>query len=254
MSVLWKYLKPQRVLIVVALILAGISQLLSLVDPLIFGKIIDDYALNPSNSTEEALVKGVLFWLGVAISVAVLAQVTKAFQDYFTRLAVKKFGMQIFNDGLQQTLRLSYDEFEEQRSGETLSVLQKVREDTQVFINSFINVVFSSVVGICFLITYSVTKNLLLIPVFIYWYRRAGFAHRTVKQADQDDAAVDQPRNLQNIGGDYRIPPEYRAGKKSWPDLPGNTEIAGTEPEDFQPGDDEGKKDPPADVPAGSDA
>ena len=62
-----------------------------------------------------------LFWLGVAVSVAVLAQVAKAFQDYFTRLAVKKFGMQIFNDGLRQTLRLSYNEFEEQRSGETLS-------------------------------------------------------------------------------------------------------------------------------------
>ena len=140
--------------------------LLSLVDPLIFGKIIDDYAINPPNSTEEVLIKGVLFWLGAAISVAVLAQVTKAFQDYFTRLAVKKFGMQIFNDGLRQTLRLSYDEFEEQRSGATLSVLQKVREDTQVFMNSFINVVFSSVVGICFLIGYSVTKNWLLIPVF----------------------------------------------------------------------------------------
>ena len=85
MSVLWKYLKPQRGLIVVALVLAGIGQLLSLVDPLIFGKIIDDYALNPSNSPEEALIKGVLFWLGVAVSVAVLAQIAKAFQDYFTR-------------------------------------------------------------------------------------------------------------------------------------------------------------------------
>jgi ATP-binding cassette subfamily B protein len=167
MSVLWKYFKPQKWLIIVALVLAGISQLLSLIDPLIFGKIIDDYALNPSYSTEDVLIKGVLFWLGVAISVAVLAQVTKAFQDYFTRLAVKKFGMQIFNDGLQQTLRLSYDEFEEQRSGATLSVLQKVREDTQVFMNLFINVVFSSVVGICFLIGYSLTRNWLLIPVFV---------------------------------------------------------------------------------------
>ena len=87
MMILWKYLKPQKWLIVVALVLAGISQLLNLVDPIIFGKIIDDYALNPANSTEEALVKGVLFWLGVAVSVAILAQVTKAFQDYFTRLA-----------------------------------------------------------------------------------------------------------------------------------------------------------------------
>jgi len=167
MSVLWKYLKPQKWLIVVALVLAGISELLNLIDPLIFGKIIDDYALNPGSSTEETLIKGVLFWLGVAVSIAVLAQVTTAFQDYFTRLAVKKFGMQIFNDGLQQTLRLTYDEYEEQRSGETLSVLQNVRADTQVFINLFINVVFSSIVGICFLIAYSITKNWLLIPVFV---------------------------------------------------------------------------------------
>jgi ATP-binding cassette, subfamily B, bacterial len=167
MSVLWKYLKPQRWLIVVALILAGISELLNLVDPLIFGKIIDDYALNPGNSPEELLIKGVLFWLSVAVSVAVLAQVTATFQDYFTRLAVQKFGMQIFNDGLQQTLRLSYDEYEEQRSGETLAVLQNVRADTQTFINLFINVVFSSVVGICFLIVYSITMNWMLFPVFV---------------------------------------------------------------------------------------
>jgi ATP-binding cassette subfamily B protein len=75
--------------------------------------------------------------------------------------------MQIFNDGLRQTLRLSFQEFEESRSGETLSVLQKVKGDTERFVNSFINIVFSSVVGIGFLIWYSVTKNWMLIPVFI---------------------------------------------------------------------------------------
>ncbi len=90
MSVLWKYLKPQRGLIVVALVLAGIGQLLSLIDPLIFGKIIDDYALNPSNSAEEALIKGVLFWLGVAVSVAVLAQVAKSFPGLFHPAGSKK--------------------------------------------------------------------------------------------------------------------------------------------------------------------
>jgi len=167
MMILWKYLKPQKWLIVAALVLAGISQLLNLVDPIIFGKIIDDYALNPGSIPENALVAGVLFWLGVAVAVAVLARLAKTFQDYFARLAVQTFGMQIFNDGLKQTLRLSYDEFEDQRSGETLSVLQKVRSDTQTFFNSFINVLFSSFVGIGFLIAYSVTKNWLLVPVFI---------------------------------------------------------------------------------------
>lgn len=167
MKILWKYLQPQQWLIVVSLLLAGVSQLLSLVDPLIFGKIIDEYATHPGNRPENELVTGVLWWLGIAIGVALLARVAKAFQEYYTRLAVQQFGMQLFNEGLKQTLRLSFQEFEEQRSGETLSVLQKVRSDTQQFINSFINILFSSVVGIGFLIWYSITKNWMLIPVFI---------------------------------------------------------------------------------------
>ncbi|MFA4826356.1 MAG: ABC transporter ATP-binding protein [Methanoregula sp.] len=167
MMILWKYLKPQKWLIVVALVLAGISQLLNLVDPIIFGMIIDDYALNPNHISENALVAGVLFWLGVAVVIAVLARFAKTFQDYFARLAVQQFGMQIYNDGLEQTLRLSYDEYEDQRSGETLSILQKVRSDTQTFFNSFINVLFSAFVGIGFLIAYSLTKNWLLVPVFV---------------------------------------------------------------------------------------
>ena len=167
MKIIWKYLKPHQWLIIVSLTLAGISQLLSLVDPLIFGRIIDDYAIKPGNRTEDELVKGVLLWLGLAIAIALLARVARSFQDYFTRLVVQKFGMQIFNDGLKQTLRLSFQEFEEQRSGETLSVLQKVRADTQQFMNSFINILFSSVVGIGFLIWYSVTKNWMLIPLFV---------------------------------------------------------------------------------------
>jgi len=167
MMVLWKYLKPQRWLILLALVLAGASQLLNLVDPIIFGKIIDEYALNTANLSEQALVQGVLFWLGVAVAIALVALVAKTFQDYFTRLAVQKFGMQIFNDGLKQTLRLSYNEFEDQRSGETLSILQKVRMDTQIFITTFINVLFATIVGMGFLIVYSVTKSWLMIPVFL---------------------------------------------------------------------------------------
>src|SRR5665647_218296 len=167
MKILWKYLKPQQWLIILSLTLAGFSQLLSLVDPLIFGKIIDEYATQTGNRSENELVKGVLWWLGIAITIALLARIAKSFQEYYTRLSVQKLGMQIFNDGLTQTLRLSYQEFEEQRSGETLSVLQKVRTDTQQFLNSFINILFSSIVGIGFLIWYSVTKNWMLTPVFI---------------------------------------------------------------------------------------
>ena len=167
MKILWKYLKPQQALVLGALLLAGVAQVLSLIDPLIFGKIVDDYANNRGGRTASQLTTGVLGWLGIAIAVALLARLAKAFQEYLMRLAVQKFGMQIFNDGLKQTLRLSFQEFEEQRSGETMAVLQKVRTDTERFINGFINILFSSFVGIGFLIWYAITKHWALIPVFV---------------------------------------------------------------------------------------
>ena len=140
---------------------------MSLIDPIIFGKIVDDYTVNPGNLSEEEKVNGVLYWLTIAVSIAIIARILKAFQEYFTRKAVQQFGMQIFNDGLRQTLRLTYSEYEDQRSGETLSILQKVKTDTERFVNTFINILFSSVIGICFLIWYSVTKNSMLVPVFL---------------------------------------------------------------------------------------
>jgi ATP-binding cassette subfamily B protein len=167
MPILWKYFKEQKWWVVLALFLAAIAQLLSLTDPIIFGKIIDEYATNPGNKSQEVLVKGVLYWLSIAIGIAIAARIAKAFQEYYTRLAVQQFGMQIFNDGLKQTLRLSFQEFEESHSGETLSILQKVKTDTERFINSFINILFSSIVGMGFLIWYSITKNWMLVPVFI---------------------------------------------------------------------------------------
>ncbi|WP_375446461.1 ABC transporter ATP-binding protein [uncultured Fibrella sp.] len=167
MPILWKYLYPYRWLALLALALAGIAQILALVDPIIFGKLIDEYATNPGQKTESDKVRGVLWLLGLAVGVAVLSNITKAFQEYFTRMVVQKFGIDIFNDGLKQTLRLSYQEFGDQSSGATLSILQKVRTDTEKFVNSFVNVLFSSIVGMSFLIWYAVTKHWALVPVFL---------------------------------------------------------------------------------------
>ena len=167
MKILWQYMKPHKWLVIWSLVLAGIAQLLTLIDPVIFGKIIDEYALNPGKKTETELVNGVLWWLMIAIIVAMGARVAKTFQDYVLKLVIQKFGRQIFDDGLKQTLRLSYQEFEEQRSGETLSILQKTRKDTEGFITSLINILFSSIVGIGFLVWYAVTTHWALIPVFV---------------------------------------------------------------------------------------
>jgi ATP-binding cassette subfamily B protein len=166
MRLLWLYLKPHRTLITIALLLAAAAQLLALIDPVIFGHIIDRYAMSKHPLPENQLISGILGWLLIALAVALGSKLFKALQDFFTRKAVALFGMQVFNDGLKQTLRLSFQEFEESRSGTTLSILQKVKTDAERFINSFITVLFSSLVGVAFLIYYSLSKNWLLVPVF----------------------------------------------------------------------------------------
>jgi ATP-binding cassette, subfamily B, bacterial len=167
MKILWTYLKPYGRWLALALGLAGIGQILFLYDPVIFGRIIDEYALNPRQRNETELVNGVLQLLFIAIAIALTARLVMAFKDYVIRLIVQRFGMQIFNDGLRQTLRLPYQEFEDQSSGEILSILQKVRNDTERFITTFINILYSSFVGIAFLIWYAFTKHWALIPVFL---------------------------------------------------------------------------------------
>src|SRR5688572_18518321 len=109
MKTLWKYLRPHRNHIILSLFLAGIAQLLSLIDPIIFGTIIDRYATgNTANLSRQELISGVLSWLGLALLVALLSRLFKTLQEYNTRKAVARFGMNVFNDGLKQTLRLSF--------------------------------------------------------------------------------------------------------------------------------------------------
>ncbi|MBS1127439.1 MAG: transporter ATP-binding protein [Nitrospirae bacterium] len=166
MKIIWKYLKPFKGLLFLAMGLAAIAQILELIDPIIFGKIIDNFAVNRGDRTEDELIRGALRLLALAVGVAMMSRLARAFTDYVTRLVVQKFGLSVFDEGLRHTLRLPYHEFEETSSGHVLSVLQKVRTDNERFISSFISTMFSSAVGIAFLIWYAITKHWALIPVF----------------------------------------------------------------------------------------
>lgn len=167
MHILWTYLRPHWRLGLLALLLACASQVLALVDPIIFGTIIDDYAIGRGSKSDDQLFNGVLRLLALAVLVAVLSRLAKALQEYVTRLVVQKLGTQMFNDGLRQVLRLKFQEFEDLRSGETLSLLQKVRADCERVINSFINTLFAALVGISFLTWYALARHWLLVPVFL---------------------------------------------------------------------------------------
>jgi ATP-binding cassette subfamily B protein len=80
---------------------------------------------------------------------------------------VQKFGATIFTDGLRHSMGLPFTEFEDQRSGETLSTLTKVRLDTEKFIISFINVLFGILVGVVFVSIYSFSLHWSIMPIYV---------------------------------------------------------------------------------------
>jgi len=181
MKLLLQYLKPYRWLVALALLLAAINQSFSMLDPYFFGKLLDQYAFHPfekgyfdagkkfivtGTRTQEEFIWGVLGVLGILVSVAMISRIAKAFQDYFSNVIVQKFGAKIFTDGLKHSMELPYQEFEDQRSGETLSILTKVRADTEKFIISFINVLFGILVGIVFISIYSFRLHWSIMPIY----------------------------------------------------------------------------------------
>src|SRR5690606_15914931 len=103
-----------------------------------------------ATGADSAYFRGIVIGLLMIIGAAMVSRIAKAFQDYVVNVIIQKFGARIYTDGLQHAMRLPYQDFEDQRSGETLSVLQKVREDCEKFISNFVNVLFATLVGIVF--------------------------------------------------------------------------------------------------------
>ena len=110
MQLLWRYLRPLARQVLLALFLAALAQILGLLDPIILGRIIDQYVLNPNGLPEAALIQGAIVWLLIAIGVALGARLAQTFQSYVLQFIVQSVGMQLFNDGLRKTLQLSYQE------------------------------------------------------------------------------------------------------------------------------------------------
>ncbi|WP_333597384.1 ABC transporter ATP-binding protein [Chryseobacterium flavum] len=181
MKILFKYLKPYQWLIVISLLLATINQVFSLFAPAITGNILDQLVTHPNFFDKEKLLPrnlheylygspvyhGAFYFLGLLIGTAMVSRIAKAFQDYVVSVITQKFGAKIFTDGLKHSMALPFQEFEDQRSGETLSILTKVREDTVKFISNFINIFFGILVSIIFVSVYAIRLHWSIMPVYI---------------------------------------------------------------------------------------
>lgn len=167
MNLLYRHLKKHWALVVLALVLATVNQVFSLLDPLIFRHIIDNYATKFDAYTTGQFVRGVSLLLGLAVGVAFISRVAKNFQDYFVSTIVQRTGAALYAEGVEHSLSLPYALFEDQRSGETLGKLTKARTDVERFVTLFVNVMFTSLVGIIFVGVYAFKVYWVIAPLYL---------------------------------------------------------------------------------------
>ena len=182
MDILYSYLKKYWKIVVLALLLATINQVFSLLDPLIFRHIIDQYVTRFKQYSSSDFFKGVGLLLLAAMGAAFVSRVAKNFQDYFINVITQRVGAQIYSDGLRHSLDLPYQVFEDQRSGETLGKLQKVRDDVQRLISAAINILFTTLVGVVFVTIYAFTVHWIIAPVYFATIPILGFISSAISK------------------------------------------------------------------------
>jgi ATP-binding cassette subfamily B protein len=167
MAILYRYLRHFWKLAAGALVLAAINQIFTLMDPLIFRHIIDSYATRYREYSSATFISGVSVLLGAAVGVAFVSRVAKNFQDYFVNVITQQVGARIYADGIRHSLELPYTLFEDQRSGETLGKLQKVRTDVEKLISVTVNMVFTTLIGLVFVMIYAARVHWSVAPAYL---------------------------------------------------------------------------------------
>lgn len=167
MAILYGYLKSYWKLVVAALVLAAINQVFSLLDPLIFRHIIDSYATRYREYSSAQFLRGVSVLLAAAVGVAFVSRVAKNFQDYYVNVITQQVGARLYSDGIRHSLELPYTLFEDQRSGETLGRLQKVRNDVEKLIALAVNLAFTTLIGLVFVMVYAAQVHWSIGPAYL---------------------------------------------------------------------------------------
>jgi ATP-binding cassette subfamily B protein len=209
MKLLYSYLREHRNTVILILVLAAINQIFSLLDPVILRHVIDEYATRYSEYTTNQFFRGVSLLLLAAVGVAFVSRVAKNFQDYYINVVTQRLGAQIYSDGIRHSLELPYSTFEDQRSGETLGRLQKVRSDVERLTNSVVNILFISLVGVVFVMIYTMTVHWLIALVYFLAIpvlgTLVGFLSRKIKKiqkvivAETTSLAGSTTESLRNI-------------------------------------------------------
>ena len=205
-------MKEYKGFLFLALGLATINIVFSLLDPQIIRLLIDNYATKASEIPKPDFIRGVILLLIAFVGVAFVSRIAKNFQDYFVSSITQHVGADMYAQSVSHTFSLPYSIFEDRRSGEVLQKMQKARLDTQVLITSLVNIIFLAMVGMTFVIIYSFLVHwtigvtflfsIPLLGIFIYSVsKRIGIAQRDIvkESAELAGATTETLRNVELV-------------------------------------------------------
>ncbi len=167
MKILFTYLRKYQSLALLVVVLAAINQSFALVEPIIFQRIIDNYALRFDELTRAEFFRGTIMLLLAFVGTALVSRIAKNFQDYYLNTVSQRSGADMYREGVQHSLSLPYAVFEDERSGETLGKLQKARQDTEKLIQDTINVILISTIILLFVLIYTATVFWVIPVIFV---------------------------------------------------------------------------------------
>ncbi len=182
MKLLWTFVKKYKRLLFLALTLATVNQIFSLLDPQVFRIIIDKYASKAGTIPASQFVKGTLTLLLLTMAAALVSRIAKNFQDYFVNVITQRVGTDMYARSVDHSFKLPFVAFEDQRSGELLSKLQKARTDVQGLIQNAVNLLFVSVVGVVIAIGYAFYVHWSIGLVFVLTIPTLGFVTFTISK------------------------------------------------------------------------
>ncbi len=209
LNVIIPHIKKHKKIILLAFVTVFFQQIFSLLDPQVFRLMVDNYI------TKFKVLPAYDFWWGamllllLSMAIALAARISKHLQNYYVSAVSQRLGAGVYADSIKSVLSLPYEIFEDERSGDLLEKLQKARTDLQSFTGILINMAFSLLIGVIFVVAYGFYVHfaigisyLLLIPVLtvvsFYMSRRIKKAQKQIV-AQTGNLAGQTTETLRNI-------------------------------------------------------
>ena len=166
LALLGFYLRGHERTLFGALLFALVNQIFLMIDPLILRHVLDQYVMRRDDFSPHGFLLGVIFWMSLILVAALIAWVARGFQTQSVCSLAQRVSNQIYSDGMSHSLEISYAELEHRRSGDTMSQLQRTRREVEIFLTSAVNVLFTAVVGLIFVILYAARLHW-SVPLFL---------------------------------------------------------------------------------------